>query len=60
MTRLGEAFSYGDLEYQILDFSGIKIRIATPKTLFLMKKDTVRPQDKMDAMFLHDLIEKRK
>jgi hypothetical protein len=28
---------------------GVRIRVATPATLYRMKKDTVRPQDRLDA-----------
>lgn len=28
---------------------GIAIRVATPRMLYRMKKDTVRPQDRLDA-----------
>ena len=56
LARLGEAFTYSDLELEVIDFQGIKIRIATAETLFRLKKDTIRPEDKIDAMFLKDLI----
>lgn len=60
MTRLGEAFSYQDLEYETIEYSEVRIKIATPDMLFKMKKDTVRLQDKIDALFLEAIIEKRK
>ena len=28
---------------------GIRVRVATPAMLYRMKKDTVRPQDRLDA-----------
>ena len=28
---------------------GIRVRVATPRMLYRMKKDTVRPQDRLDA-----------
>lgn len=28
---------------------GVPIRVATPRMLYRMKRDTVRPQDRMDA-----------
>ena len=60
MTRLGEAFSYQDLDYETVEYSGIKIKLATPEMLFKMKKDTLRLQDKIDALFLEEIIRKRK
>ncbi|MFQ6113319.1 MAG: nucleotidyl transferase AbiEii/AbiGii toxin family protein [bacterium] len=58
--RLGEVAAFDDLEYEILDFQGIKIKIGTPETLYNLKKDTVRPRDKMDVLFLKELIKERK
>lgn len=60
MTRLGEAISYQDLEYEIIDYNEIKIKLATPEMLFKMKKDTLRLQDKIDASFLEEIIRNRK
>ena len=59
MIRLGEVVDYEDLEYEILEYQGIKIRIATPETLYHLKKDTVRHRDKVDAMFLQELIKEK-
>jgi len=52
LTRLGEAFRYEDLAAQRLDFDGLAIPVATPETLYRMKKDTVRPKDWSDAALL--------
>lgn len=59
IARLGEAAVYDDLEYEIIDYQGIKIRIATPGTLYNLKKDTVRYKDKFDAAYLKELIDIR-
>lgn len=59
MARIGEMFRYEDLQYEVRDIEGVPVRIATPETLFRMKKDTVRPEDKRDAYFLAELIAKR-
>jgi len=56
MTRLGEAFSFDDLRYEIVEYQGIKIRIATPESLYNLKKDSLREKDKMDASFLKEII----
>ena len=60
VTRLGKAVSYEDLEYEIIDYQGVKIRIGTPETLYDLKRNTVRQRDKMDAIFLKELINQRK
>lgn len=56
MTRLGESVSFEDLQYEMIEYQGTKIKIATPKSLYELKKDTVRERDKMDALFLRGLI----
>ena len=49
LTRLGEAFRFEDLETQRLPFEGLLVTVVTPRQLYLMKKDTVRPKDRVDA-----------
>lgn len=52
LGRLGEAWSYADLESQIVEIDGVPIRVATPQTLYRMKCNTVRLQDRADAQAL--------
>lgn len=59
LMKIGSAFTYYDLEYDMLEFEGHKIKIATVETLYKLKRDTVRPIDKADALFLEELIRKR-
>jgi predicted nucleotidyltransferase len=59
MARIGEMFTYEDLEYEIVNYQSIKIKIATPDTLYKLKKDTIRDRDKIDAAFLRELIRAR-
>ncbi|MBK9063917.1 MAG: hypothetical protein IPL89_12095 [Acidobacteria bacterium] len=49
LSRLGEAFRYEDLEAEDVNVEGVRARVATPRMLYRMKKDTVRPQDRLDA-----------
>jgi len=49
ILQLGEAFRFEDLEQEIIDVDGIPIHAASARTLYAMKKDTVRPQDRADA-----------
>jgi hypothetical protein len=49
LTRLGEAFRFEDLESRRLDFDGLEVSVVTPETLYRMKRDTVRLQDRADA-----------
>jgi hypothetical protein len=49
LTRLGEAFRWEDLEMERVPFEGLTVNVATPKMLYRMKKDTVRPNDRIDS-----------
>jgi predicted nucleotidyltransferase len=52
LSRLGEALRYADVESEVVQIEGIAIRVATPRMLYRMKRDTVRPQDRADAQLL--------
>lgn len=52
LTRLGEATLFSDLEAEEKEIEGVRVRVATPKTLYRMKKDTVRPIDHADVLAL--------
>ncbi len=52
LTRLGNAFSFSDLEVEEKTFDGVAVRVVTPRTLWKMKRDTVRPGDRLDAEVL--------
>jgi hypothetical protein len=54
LARLGEAFRFADLESEELMIEGVRVRVATPRTLYRMKRDTVRPQDRLDAQVLRE------
>ena len=49
LARLGQRFSFADIESQDVMLEGVTIRVATPRMLVRMKRDTVRPQDRLDA-----------
>jgi hypothetical protein len=57
LARLGDAFRYDDIEAETVVAEGVAIRVATPQMLYRMKKDTVRPQDRLDAQVLRDRFE---
>src|SRR5919106_5910682 len=52
LARLGEAIRYADVESELVQIEGISIRVATPRMLYRMKRDTVGPQDRADAHLL--------
>ncbi len=49
LARLGETIRFDDVEAEDLVIEGVRIRVATPRALYRMKKGTVRPQDRIDA-----------
>jgi hypothetical protein len=49
MTRLGEAAGFDDVEGEIKEVEGIRVRVATPAALHRLKKGTLRPLDRQDA-----------
>ena len=57
LARLGVAFRYEDLEAEEVMVDGIRIRVATPRMLYRMKRDTVRPQDRIDAAAIRERFE---
>ena len=59
LTRLGEAFSWEDLEAgsEEIDLGDLKIRVASPRMLYRMKRETVRPQDRADAARIREAFD---
>jgi hypothetical protein len=52
MTRVGSGTQYSDLEVEERAIGELTVRVASPLTLYRMKKDTVRPIDRADAAAL--------
>ena len=44
MARLGEAFAFGDLKSSVHVYGDVEVVVATPETLYAMKRDTIRLQ----------------
>lgn len=59
LTRLGDAFSWEDVvaRAEELMLGGLVVRVATPRLLYDMKKDTVRPQDRADAARIREAFD---
>ena len=60
MAQLGETATYEDLEYEIMEVQGQKIRVATAETLLKLKEGSIRLEDKGDALFLKELLHRKK
>lgn len=49
LVRIGEMFRYEDLEWEEKSFAGVPVRVATPRTLYHLKRGTARQLDRADA-----------
>jgi len=49
MTRLGEVAAFDTIQSTVMEVEGIRVSVATPRELYRLKKDTVRPLDRADA-----------
>jgi len=56
LTRLGEVYTLENLPSERLDLDGLEVTVVTPRTLYEMKRGTVRPKDWGDAERLRQLF----
>jgi hypothetical protein len=54
LSRLGSAFQFDDIQAEVIEIEGVQVRLATPAMLYRMKRDTMRPIDKADAVALRE------
>jgi hypothetical protein len=59
LTRLGEMARYETIESEVIEVKGVRILAATPRALYKLKKDTVRPIDRQDAAALREKFKLR-
>lgn len=52
LTRLGTFARFEDLDTETKTVHGVTVRVATPQSLFWLKRDTIRAIDKADAAIL--------
>jgi len=52
LARLGEAFDFASIEFEMRDIADLSVPVATLVMLYRMKKNTVRPRDQIDAAWL--------
>jgi predicted nucleotidyltransferase len=60
LAKIGEIAVFNDLKYQVVEYEGVKIKVATPETLHFLKTNTMRLIDKKDALFLEEMILKNR
>lgn len=56
LARLGTAFGFDDLAFEVTEVEGVPVRLATPETLYRMKRGTLRDVDRADAEALRRLF----
>lgn len=54
LSRLPDAFVFGDLKANVYSYGDVEVVVATPETLYAVKRDTIRLQDKADAQKLKE------
>jgi hypothetical protein len=54
LTRLGDAARFETVDAEVKEAAGVRVRVATPAALYHLKKDTVRPKDREDAVALRE------
>lgn len=49
VSRLGDAFRFQDIQSEPVLIQDVPVPVATPRMLYPMKRDTIRPKDRIDA-----------
>jgi len=57
ITRLGEVADYGNVASEKINVEGVRIKVATAEALYRLKKESLRPKDQNDALFLKGKLE---
>jgi len=58
ISKIGKEFSYDNIEIMEKKVEDIVYRFASPKSLYQMKKSTYREKDKLDIVFLKNLMDR--
>jgi hypothetical protein len=54
MTRLGDVATFETVGAEAKEIEGIRVRVATPRALYHLKRGTIRPLDRQDAAALRE------
>ncbi len=54
LTRLGEFFSFDRLEIEELEVEGVIVKLVSPRTLYRLKRHTIRDRDRADAAYIKE------
>jgi hypothetical protein len=52
LTRVGDAFRFAELDTERVAYEDLTVTAVTPRMLYRMKRDTIRPKDRADAAAL--------
>lgn len=56
ISRIGEMFSYKNIDKVSKVIDGVEIKFASAESLFMMKKNTYREKDNIDILFLKEKL----
>ncbi|MFN3413047.1 MAG: hypothetical protein ACK42L_03190, partial [Thermoanaerobaculum sp.] len=54
LAKLGNSWRFEDIEAMVVFWGGVPVPVATPKSMYRMKKTTSRPIDQADAFALKE------
>jgi len=54
MSRIGEMFSFEDVEFEVVAFKGVPVNLATIDALIMLKNGTLRDKDRADVILLRE------
>ena len=57
IRRVGEVADYENIDSEEMSLENVKIKVATAQALYRLKKDSARPKDQNDALFLKGKLE---
>jgi len=60
ISKVEQLATYVDIKYEMIQVEEVAIRTASPESLRYLKKDSLRPEDQRDLIFLEELMKTRK
>jgi len=57
IASLGKVANYGNVASEEINIEGVKIKVATAEALYGLKKESLRPKDQNDVLFLKGKLE---
>jgi hypothetical protein len=60
LVMVGKGKNYEMVDFETIKINNVSVNVATIESLYDLKRDTIRPEDKKDAIFLKELLKERK